>query len=56
MDTFLHEVRFGIRQLRKSPVFTTAAILTLALGIAANATIFTWLNAVLLNPIQEKNL
>ncbi len=51
MDTFLHDLRFGFRQLRKSPAFTLAAILTLALGIGANATIFTWLSAVVINPV-----
>lgn len=52
MDSFLHDVRFGFRQLLKSPAFTLAAVLTLALGIGANATIFTWLSAVVINPVS----
>ena len=37
--------------LRKNPGFTTVASITLALGIAASITIFSWINATLLNPI-----
>jgi predicted permease len=51
MGTFFQDLRFGFRQLRKSPAFTLSAILTLALGIGANATIFTWFSAVILNPV-----
>ena len=51
MRSVLEDLRFGLRQLRKSPAFTVSAILTLALGIGANATIFTWFSAVILNPV-----
>ncbi len=51
MGTFPQDLRFGFRQLRKSPAFTLSAILTLGLGIGANATIFTWFSAVILNPV-----
>ncbi len=51
MNSLLQDVRFGFRQLRKSPVFTTAAVVTLALGIGANATVFTWLKAIIFDPL-----
>lgn len=47
----LQEIRFALRQWRKSPAFVAAAVVTLGLGIGANATIFNWLNATILNPI-----
>jgi putative ABC transport system permease protein len=45
------DVRYGLRQLRRNPGFTALAILTLALGIAATSTIFSWIDSTLLNPI-----
>jgi predicted permease len=59
MSGFIQSLRLAFRQLWRSPSFTLTAILTLALGIGANAVVFSVLNAVVLHPMNvphEQNL
>jgi predicted permease len=51
VSTLIADVRYSIRSLLKNPGLTLAAVLSLGLGIGANTTIFTWVQAVLLRPI-----
>jgi putative ABC transport system permease protein len=50
-DTFVHDLRYGLRQLIRNPVFTGVAILTLALGIGANTAIFSVVDGIVFRPL-----
>jgi ABC-type antimicrobial peptide transport system permease subunit len=51
VDTWWQDLRYATRMLVKNPGFTAAAVLSLALGIGANTTIFTLINTIFLNPL-----
>ncbi len=56
VEDFWRDLRYAIRTMRKSPIFVLFAVLTLALGIGANTTVFTVINTLILNPLPVRNM
>jgi predicted permease len=52
MNEFLQDVRYGARMWRKTPGLAAVAVLSIALGIAANTTVFSWIQEILLSPLR----
>ncbi len=50
LEQLLHDLRYGVRMLRRTPTVSIIAILCLALGIGANAAVFSWMEGILLRP------
>jgi predicted permease len=54
-DAFVQDARYGARQLRRNPLFAATAMLSLAIGVGANTTIFSLLNALMLRDLRAAN-
>ena len=55
MEDLWRDLRYALRTMRKSPMFVLFVVLTLALGIGANTTVFTVINTLILNPLPVPN-